>query len=332
MQIIDQIKDKAKSLKKRVVLPEGPEDRTILAARKIIDEGIAGVTLLGDQSRMEQQCRKESIPLDGAEIVQPDISGKLDSYAEEFFELRKHKGISADEARKAMSQPLFYGAMMVRRGDADGCVAGAYNTTGDVMRAAIQTIGMAGGIKVVSSSFIMVIPEFLGEKNKIFVFGDCAVLPDPDAEQLASIAVSSANTMKSLVGEEPKVAMLSFSTMGSAKHETVDKIIQATELAKKIKPDLKIDGEMQADAAIIPEIGERKAPNSMVGGRANVLIFPDLNSGNIAYKLVQRLAGAEAIGPIIQGLAKPMNDLSRGCSVDDIVNVVAIAMLLSQTT
>ncbi|MBD3170162.1 MAG: phosphate acetyltransferase [candidate division Zixibacteria bacterium] len=329
MEIINNIKEKAKALNKRVVLPEGPEERTILAAGKIIEEGICKVTLLGDVEKIKQMCEKESVPVDKIEIIDPVASDKLDDYAQEFYGLRKRKGISEADARETMKNVLYYGAMMVRKGDADGCVAGAHNTTGDVMRAAIQTIGMAEGIKTVSSCFIMVIPEFLDEKDKILIFGDCAVLPDPNVEQLASIAVSSAKTMKSLVGEEPKVAMLSFSTMGSASHEMVDKVVQAMQTARQIDPDLKIDGELQVDAAIIPNVGKRKAPDSVIAGQANVLVFPDLNAGNIGYKLVQRLAGAEAIGPIIQGLAKPMNDLSRGCSVDDIVNVSAIAILLS---
>jgi phosphate acetyltransferase len=218
---------------------------------------------------------------------------------------------------------------MVRKGEVDGFVAGSINTTGDVLRAGIQIIGMAPGIGSVSSSFIMVLPEFLGTKDRIFVFADCAVIPDPNPSQLASIAVSSAKTFQDLIGEEPRVAMLSFSTKGSARHELVDKVREATRMAKELKPDLKIDGELQADSAIIPQIAQKKAPDSIIRGDANVLIFPDLNSGNIAYKLVQRMAKAEAIGPVIQGLAKPANDLSRGCSVDDIVNVVAIAMTMA---
>ncbi|MCP4634832.1 MAG: phosphate acetyltransferase [candidate division Zixibacteria bacterium] len=329
MEIIESIKQKAVKLNKRVVLPEGAEDRTIKAAKKILEEGIASVVLLGDEVKIKELCGKENIPFDKLEIIQPEISPKLEEYAKEFYELRKHKGMTLEVAAKTMTNVLFYGAMMVRRGDADGCVAGAHNTTGDVMRAAIQTIGMAEGIKTVSSCFIMVLPEYRGEKNKVLVFGDCAVLPDPDEEQLASIAISSAKSMKLLVGEEPRVAMLSFSTKGSASHDLVDKVIQATQIAKTIAPDLLIDGELQLDAAIVPEVGERKAPDSPIAGNANVLVFPDLNSGNICYKIVQRTTGAEAIGPVIQGLAKPMNDLSRGCSVDDIVNVAAIAMVLS---
>jgi phosphate acetyltransferase len=329
VHLIDSIKEKAKSKAKRVVLPEGTEERMILATRKIIDEKVAQVTLLGDEGRIKELADLHGLDLSLVEVIQPENSPKLEEYAGEYYQLRKHKGMTVERAKEILKNVLFYGAMMVRKGDADGFVAGSVNTTADVMRSGIQIIGTAPGISSVSSSFIMILPEFLGTKDKAFVFADCAVIPDPDPTGLASIAISSAKTMQDLVGEEPKVAMLSFSTKGSAEHDLVTKVREATRIAKELKPDLKIDGELQADAAIIPQVAKKKAPDSPIGGDANVLIFPDLNSGNIAYKLVQRMAKAEAIGPIIQGLAKPANDLSRGCSVDDIVNVAAIAMTLA---
>ncbi|KPL03239.1 MAG: phosphate acetyltransferase [candidate division Zixibacteria bacterium SM1_73] len=329
MDVITKIKEKAKLKNKRVVLPEGTEERMIQATKKILSERLADITLLGDENKIEKLTRSYQLDVDKVKLVNPSTSSKFDEYAEEYYQLRKKKGITQQEAREITTNPLFYGAMMVRKGEVDGFVAGSVNTTADVLRAGIQIIGLAPGITSVSSSFLMVLPEFLGIKNKIFIFGDCAVIPDPDTSQLASIAISSAKTMQELVGEEPKVAMLSFSTKGSAEHEMADKVREATKIAKELKPDLKIDGELQADSAIIPEVAKKKCPDCMIQGDANVLIFPDLNSGNIAYKLVQRMARAEAIGPIIQGLAKPGNDLSRGCSVDDIVNVVAIAMTLA---
>lgn len=329
MDVIKKIKEKAQAKKKRVVLPEGTEERMIKATKKIIAENLADVALLGDEKKINELSGLHELELDKVKVIDPSTSSKFDEYAEEYFQLRKKKGITLEEAKKTMINPLFYGAMMVRKGEVDGFVAGSVNTTADVLRAGIQIIGLAPGITSVSSSFIMVLPEFLGVKNKIFAFGDCAVIPNPDPSQLASIAISSAKTMKEIVGEEPKVAMLSFSTKGSAEHEMVDKVREATRIAKELKPDLKVDGELQADSAVIPNVAEKKCPDCIIKGDANVLIFPDLNSGNIAYKLVQRMAKAEAIGPIIQGLAKPANDLSRGCSVDDIVNVVAIAMTLA---
>lgn len=329
MDIMTKIKEKAKLKKKRVVLPEGIEERMIQATKKILTEGLAEVTLLGEEKKIKELFKSHQLDLNQVKVINPSTSSKFDEYAEEYYQLRKKKGMTQDEARKIMTNPLFYGAMMVRKSEVDGSVAGSIHTTGDVLRAGIQIIGLASGIISVSSSFLMVLPEFLGVENKIFVFGDCAVIPAPDPQELASIAISSAKTMQELAGEEPKVAMLSFSTKGSAEHEMVDKVREATKIAKELKPDLLIDGELQADSAIIPDVAKKKCPGSMIQGDANVLIFPDLNSGNIAYKLVQRMAKAEAIGPIIQGLAKPANDLSRGCSVDDIVNVVAIAMTLA---
>lgn len=329
MHVMDNIKQKARAGKKRVVLPEGTEERMIKATGKILAEGLAEVTLLGDEGQIRKLAESSDLDLSRVKVIQPANSPKLEEYAQEYHQLRKHKGMTPEKAREILKNVLFYGAMMVRKGEVDGFVAGSVNTTADVMRAGIHIIGTAPGISSVSSSFVMILPEFLGVKSKVFVFADCAVIPDPDPAGLASIAVSSAKTMQDLIGEEPKVAMLSFSTKGSAEHDLVTKVKEATRIAKELKPDLKIDGELQADAAVIPQVAKKKAPNSIIAGDANVLIFPDLNSGNIAYKLVQRMARAEAIGPIIQGLAKPANDLSRGCSVDDIVNVVAIAMTLA---
>lgn len=330
MNIVTTIQEKARKLKGRIVLPEGSEERNVQAAKKLLSEGIAAPVLLGNIDEIHKTCKNHNINPDKLEMIDPVKDAQFEFYADDYYRLRQAKGMTLEQARKVMADTLYFGAMMVRHDRVDGSVAGALNTTGDVLRAAIQIIGLAKGIDVVSSSFLMVLPEYMGERNKILAFGDCAVLPDPTAEQLASIAISSAETMRKLAGQEPRVAMLSFSTMGSAKHEKVDKVLAALEIVKKKAPELMIDGEMQLDAAVVPSVAKKKAPNSKVAGQANVLIFPDLNSGNIGYKLTQRFAGAEAIGPVIQGLAKPANDLSRGCSVDDIVNVAAIASVLAK--
>jgi phosphate acetyltransferase len=307
-----------------IVLPEGEEERTLRAADIILDKGIANLILLGDAETMERKSEQWNLNIDKAQLMNPKNSKFLHDFTTELYRLRSHKGLTMEQAAENIRQPLFFGAMLVKWGLAQGSVAGAINTTGNVMRAAIQIIGMKPGISVVSSSFMMVLPD-----NIIYTFSDCAVVPEPDAEQLASIAISASETHQALVGEEPLVALLSFSTKGSAEHHTVDKIRQAFDKVRKLRPDLNIDGELQFDAAIIPAIGERKSPGSTVAGKANVFIFPDLNSGNIAYKITQRLAKARAIGPIVQGLTKPAFDLSRGCSVQDIVDVVAVNAVIA---
>ena len=328
MKISQLIREKAKKNPKIIVLPEGEEPRMIKAAETIINEGLASLILLGREENIKSKARELGIDLSNKiQIINPKDSKKLKEYADSYYQLRKNKGVSSEEAFQLLENPLYFGALMVYHDDADGLVAGSINATGDVFRPALQTIKTAPGINIVSSSFIMVIPDCpYGEKG-IMVFADCALNPEPNAEQLADVAIASAATGKALVGFEPRVAMLSFSTRGSGKHPLVDKVIEATKIAKEKKPELLIDGELQADAALIPSIGERKAPNSKIAGKANVLIFPDLHSGNIAYKLIERLAKAKAIGPISQGMRKPVNDLSRGCSVEDIVNVVAITVL-----
>jgi len=325
---MDEIKNKARANLKRIVLPEGTEERTVRAAAIIAKEGLAEVILIGSPYEVKKQSPDiESL---GVTILDPATSEKLNDYAETFYQIRKHKGVTPETAIKTVLDPLYYACMMIKKGDADGMVAGAINTTANTLRPALQIIKTAPGISVVSSCFIMILKNEDYGHNGVMVFGDCAVNPNPNAEELAAIAVSTAKTAAQLTGMEPKVAMLSFSTKGSAKHELVDKVQQATELVKQMKPDLMVDGELQADAALVASVGQLKSPGSPVAGRANVLIFPDLQAGNIGYKLVQRLAGAEAIGPVCQGLAAPVNDLSRGCSVDDIVSVVAITAVQAQ--
>lgn len=328
MGVMDSIIEKAKNNKKKIVLAEGSEPRTLKATERVLKEGIADIVLLGREDEILNMAK--GIDISGAEIIDPTKSEFLEKYITEYYELRKNKGMTIEKAREMMQDNMYFGCMMVKLGDVDGMVSGAIHATADVFRPAFQIVKTAPNVKVVSSALIMEVPNCSYGSDGVFVFADCAVNPNPNEEELAAIAIASAQTAKVLAGIEPRVAMLSFSTKGSASHELVDKVRNATKIAKELSPDLLIDGELQLDAAIIEEVAKLKAPGSPVAGKANVLVFPDLQAGNIGYKLVQRLAKANAIGPISQGMGKPINDLSRGCSAEDIVNVIAITSVQAQ--
>lgn len=325
MDLIEKIRQQARANCQRIVFPEGDEQRTVMAADAIIREKLCHVTLIAERSEVEKMANQYGLKnLEKANIINPKDHPRKADYAELLYQMRREKGMTMEEAGRLAEDPLYLGTLMIKAGDADGEVAGARNATGDVLRPAFQIVKTMPGISIVSGAFIMILQDQGFGENGILVFADGAVHPDPDEKQLAEIAVATAGTTRNILGFEPRIAMMSFSTRGSAQHPMVDKVVNATRIAREMDPTLIIDGEFQADAALIESIGKSKAPGSPIQGNANVLIFPDLNSGNIAYKLVQRLAKAEAIGPVLQGMAAPINDLSRGCSVSDIVNLAAI--------
>jgi phosphate acetyltransferase len=330
MSFIDEIKEKAKKDIKTIVLPESTDVRVLEAASKIKNEKFANVVLVGNEDDINKLANENNIDVTDIEIINPTKSDKFDKYVNDFYELRKEKGMTLEKANEVIKDYVYYGMMMVKEGEADGLVSGACHSTSDTLRPALQILKTAPNTKLVSAFFLMVVPNCEYGEDGIFIFSDSGLNENPDSEALSEIAISSSKSFKQLVGKEPKVAMLSYSTYGSAHSELTEKVINATNLVKEKMPDLLVDGELQLDAAIIPEIAKSKAPESNVAGQANTLIFPDLNAGNIGYKLVQRLAKAEAYGPLCQGIARPVNDLSRGCSSDDIVGVVAITCVQAQ--